>query len=263
MERVRAPSAYSQMAGRSSSLQSPCHDVAFGGQQARAGRAAGAARADPAGGADAGGRLDQRRVAADVGDLRRLVEIDRDHVHAVGVADDLVARVADLAHAVGEALGQHAADHGAGPDLVGGADAEQPLDAAHRAVARPGMRVGVEEARLQHVAHRPDRRRLAGRPGLVGEVEDDADARAVGEPEVRAGAADALWFLVAFVTSPAVPACHTGAFPGIQPSASAGACGTLDPGNECRDDSLHRDGGDGSLTALSIWLSGNCGKGRA
>src|SRR6185503_10675285 len=147
------------------------------------GRTAGAAWADPSGRADAGGRLDQRRVAADVGNLRGLVEIDRDHVHAVRVADDLVALVADLAHAVGKALGQYAADHGAGFDLVGRADPEQPLDAAHRAVAGPGMRVGVEEARLQHIAHRSDWRSLAGRPGLVGEVEDDADARPVREAE--------------------------------------------------------------------------------
>ena len=119
------------------------------------------------------------------------VQINRDHVHAVRVGDDLMPGAMDGAHGLRPLLGQDAVGHDAGADAVARGDRERTPDPAGRAVEAPGSGVSVEEAGLQRVAHRADAGRLAFRPAFVGDVEDDADAASAGKAEVVGGAVDA------------------------------------------------------------------------
>ncbi len=153
--------------------------IASFSQQARMNRAAGAARADPPGRCRAGQIGDQSGGAADIFALAGLVEIDRDHVHAVGVGNDLVAAVMNGAHGLRPFLGQHAVGHHAGLDVVAAGDLQRAPDAAGWPVESPRCGIGIEEAGLQGISHWADARGLSLGPAFIGDVEDDADTGAV------------------------------------------------------------------------------------
>jgi len=194
-----APSAYSQIAGRSSSLQvavphiPPRPPAGEGLQGCRLPRGL----IHPVGPDCRPADSIKRRVAADVGNLGRLVEIDRDHVHAIGNARRFRAPSSRIWRTLsGKALGPNTP---LTMTLVlmrlAALILSRPLDAAYRAVTGQEWALVSKEARP---AERCPSARSAGPcPGdqaLVGEVEDDADAGRHSETgNSGAGAAGWRW----------------------------------------------------------------------
>jgi hypothetical protein len=116
----------------------------------------GTARADPTGRTLAGCADNQIDGSADIGALLILSEIDRNHVHGVGMRHDVMARMGYLAHDFGVPLRHDPGDDHRRVDALACQRVEHAKDAAAVAIFGKSDGIEIRHAGLERIAHGTD-----------------------------------------------------------------------------------------------------------
>src|SRR5262249_56130521 len=104
--------------------------------------------------------------AAHVGAFLVLVEIDRNHVHGVGMRHNVVSGLRNLAHDLAVPLGHDAGDNHGCLHALAGERVEYAKDAAPVTVFGKADGVEVGHSRLERIAHRTHSWPMTVRPAF-------------------------------------------------------------------------------------------------
>ena len=153
-------------------------------QQPAGTRARGATRTDPSGRALAGCTRDQIDRAPDIGPLLVLVEIDRDHVHGVGMRHDVVPRFRYPANNLGMALRHDPRDDHGRLDVLACQRIKHAKDPTPMAVLCKPDSVEVGYAGFERISHRTDAGPMTVRPAFECATEEHRQSLAARPAEI-------------------------------------------------------------------------------
>src|SRR4029077_6421021 len=110
---------------------------------------------------------------------------DRDHVHGVGMRDDVVSRLRDSANDLAMTLRHDARDDHGRLDVLARERIEHAEDPAAMAVLRKADGIEVGHAGLERISHRADAGPMAVRPALERAPKEHRQSLAARPPKIR------------------------------------------------------------------------------